>query len=218
MSYKRNASGALEPEPVHNPLSDWYTAGFADVSLDDEDVQDRVVTPHTRDSNQYPQSAGPLATPRLVGTFDPSKIEAFDQLSEVPLSAYTPVAAAPANSSTSTALHGSDLLPNENLGGYVSQPVNLITTLAALPALQNSNHYGGKLNTSDPISVIRVRVAGVTGPNSVSLERIREVAQQIALRTGLDVDIVAGASPSPTTVDLPTGKFGQPPLSLTEDW
>jgi putative ABC transport system permease protein len=218
VSYTRDTSGALEPEAVHNPPSVWYTAGFADVSLDDEDDQDRIVTPHTHDSNQYPQSSGPLATPRLVGTFDPAKIEAFDQLSEVPLSAYAPVSAAPANAATSAALHGGDLLPNENLGGYVSQPVNLITTLAALPALENPNHYGGNLNTADPISVIRVRVAGVTGPNSVSLERIREVAQQIALRTGLDVDIVAGASPTPTTVDLPAGRFGQPPLSLTEDW
>ena len=72
--------------------------------------------------------------------------------------------------------------------------------------------------SADPISVIRVRVAGVTGPNAVSLERIREVAQQIAVRTHLTVDIVAGSSPSPTTVDLPAGKFGQPALTLTEDW
>jgi putative ABC transport system permease protein len=218
VSYKLDAGGALEPQSVHNSPSVWYTAGFADVSLDDEDTQYRAVTPHTHDSDQYPLSAGPLASPRLVGTFDPSKIESFDQLSEVPLSAYAPVAAAPANAATRAALHAGDLLPNENLGGYVSQPVNLITTLAALPALQNANHYGGNLNTSDPISVIRVRVAGVTGPNAVSLERIREVAQQIALRTGLEVDIVAGASPTPTTVDLPAGKFGQPPLLLTEDW
>ncbi len=66
--------------------------------------------------------------------------------------------------------------------------------------------------------MIRVRVAGVTGPNRLSLERIREVAQQIAVRTHLDVDIVARSSPAPTTVDLPAGKFGQPALTLTEFW
>jgi putative ABC transport system permease protein len=74
------------------------------------------------------------------------------------------------------------------------------------------------LPLSDPISVVRVRVAGVTGPNPVSLERIREVAQQIEVRTGLEVDIVAGSSPSPTAVDLRAGKFGQPPLTLSENW
>src|SRR5262249_54440077 len=154
---------------------------------------------------------GPLATPRLVGTFDPVKIRPFDPLSAVPLGAYQPVVAAPANPASRNALHGGDLLPNSNLGGYVGQPVNLITTLSALPPLQDSSRYGdGNLHVSDPISVIRVRVAGVTGPNPVSLERIREVAQQIAVRTHLVVDIVAGSSPSPTTIELPAGKFGQP--------
>ena len=66
--------------------------------------------------------------------------------------------------------------------------------------------------------MIRVRVAGVTGPNAVSLARIREVAQQIEVRTHLDVDIVTGSSPEPTTIDLPAGKFGQPALALTEGW
>src|ERR1700746_2098167 len=47
---------------------------------------------------------------------------------------------------------------------------------------------------------------------------MREVAQQIERRTGLDVDIVAGSSPSPTAIDLPAGKFGQPPLTLSENW
>ena len=37
--------------------------------------------------------------------------------------AYEPVNAAPASAASRKALHGSDLLPNQNLGGYVSQPV-----------------------------------------------------------------------------------------------
>jgi predicted lysophospholipase L1 biosynthesis ABC-type transport system permease subunit len=32
------------------------------------------------------------------------------------------------------------------------------------------------------------------------------------------VDIVAGSSPSPVTIDLPADAFGQPPLTLSEDW
>ena len=66
--------------------------------------------------------------------------------------------------------------------------------------------------------MIRVRVAGVTGPNPVSLERIKEVAQLIAVRTHLTVDIVSGSSPAPTAVSLPAGTFRQPQLLLTEDW
>ena len=132
----------------------------------------------------------------------------------MPLGDYQPVAAAPATAASRRALHGGDLLPSQNLGGLVSQPVNLVTTLSALPALENSQSYTG-VHAADPISVIRVKVAGVTGPGALSRERISAVAQQIAQRTGLDVDIVAGSSPSPVTIDLPAGKFGQPPLTLS---
>ena len=52
----------------------------------------------------------------------------------------------------------------------------------------------------------------------MSLERISEVAQQIAVSTHLTVDIVAGSSPEPMTIDVPAGRFGQPALPLTEDW
>jgi len=127
------------------------------------------------------------------------------------------VVATPATAASRQALHGGDLEPSQNLGGLVSQPVNLITTLAALPELENSQVYTG-LPTADPISVIRVQVAGVTGPDALSRERINAVAQQIAQRTGLDVDIVAGSSPSPVTIDLPAGKYGPPPLTLSEGW
>ncbi len=87
--------------------------------------------------------------------------------------------------------------------------MNLITTLPALPALQSSGYFSGSRKAGDPISVIRVRVAGVTGPNPVSLERLREVAQQIAVRTGLDVDIVAG---SPTPGSLPRSRRTGKPI------
>ena len=216
VSYRRNAAGVLQPVEVHNPLSTWRALGVGNVSMDNEDNAYRRIDEHT--ALQSLLGPGPVAAPVLVGTFDPARIRSFDRLSEVPLGGYEPVVAAPATAASRRALGAHDLLPNQNLGGYVSQPVNLLTSLSALRALQNNIAYHGDLHTDDPISVIRVRVAGVSRPNSVSLERIREVAQQIAVRTHLDVDIVAGSSPTPTTVDLPAGKFGQPALTLTELW
>ena len=214
-SYRHSRSGTLVAQLTNNPPSTWYTGGAQTASMDDEDNQYRKVSVHAPAKTTFTSIA---ASPQLVGIFNPAKIKAFDPLSRVPLGAYEPVVAAPANPAANRALHGSDLLPNQNLGGYVSQPVDLVTTLSALPALQNQGYYSTKLPLADPISVVRVRVAGVTGPDPVSLERIREAAQQIEVRTGLDVDIVAGSSPSPTTIDLPAGKFGQPPLTLSEDW
>ncbi len=214
-SYRRGASGALAPLLAHNPASVWYTGGSAIVPMDDEDSQFRRLTVHAPTDDSF---TGAIAAPQVIGTFNPGSIKSFDPLSRVPLGAYQPVNAVPANAASRTALGGADLRPNQNLGGYVSQPVDLITSLSALAALRNPGYYGSGLPVTDPISVIRVRVAGVTGPDPVSLERIRQVAQQIAVRTHLDVDIVAGSSPTPTTIALPRGKFGQPALTLREDW
>lgn len=220
--YRRAPSGALAPLLVVNPPSAWYTGGIAPVAMDNADNQYRAVTVHAPGvALAEPQEMAPGATQtgaQLAGVFDPAKVRSFDPLSRVPLGLYQPVAAAPANAVARNALHGRDLLPSQNLGGYVTQPVDLITTLSALPALESNPWFGAGLPGSDPVSVIRVRVAGVRGPDPVSLERIRQVAQQIVTRTHLAVDIVAGSSPAPTTIGLPAGKFGQPPLALSEGW
>ena len=115
-------------------------------------------------------------------------------------------------------LGGSDRPPNLNLGGRLNQLVQLITTLAALPTLESSRYSGTAQLARAPISVIRVRVAGVTGPNPASLNRIKTVAEQIEIRTHLTVDIVAGSSPPPTAIALPADSFGTPALLVSEDW
>lgn len=222
VSYRHTTAGALTPLLVRNPSSAWYTGGIESPPMDSADNQYRQVTVHApRIDLAKPHVASPgspqQAIPRLAGVFDPGKVKSFDPLSHIPLGVYRPAAAKPATAASRSALHGSDLLPNQDLGGYVSQPVDLITTLSALPALENS-YYNTERQAGDPISTVRVRVAGVTGPNPLSLARIREVAQQIKLRTRLDVDIVAGSSPTPVTIDLPPGKFGQPALTLAQNW
>ncbi len=212
--YRRNTGGDLVPATVRNPISIWRLpgAGIFYAPLDNAGLQYRTVREHAH------VISSTLPVPIMTGTFSTAKIQAFDPLSRVPLGPYEPTAAAPANAASRHALGGSDLLPSLNLGGYVSPPVQLITTMAALPSLESRQYGGGAQLARAPISVIRVRIAGVTGPNPASLNRIRGVAEQIELRTHLTVDIVAGSSPSPTTISLPAGSFGRPPLLLTEDW
>jgi putative ABC transport system permease protein len=209
--YTRGPAGALTPQRVSNPPSVWQPSqaitSLLAVPMDNTDNQYRVLKAGPPTSASEPEV-------HLIGLFDPARVKSFDPLSEVPLGAYQPTAALPANAVSRVALGASGLLPSQNLGGYVSQPVDLITSLSALPVLENSG-YG---HFDAPISTIRVRVAGVTGPNPLSLARIREAAQQIAVRTHLVVDIVAGSSPEPTTISLPAGKYGQPALTLTENW
>ena len=219
--YHRNGDGSLTPVSVANPASVWQSpeenSGLVPAPMDNSDRQYRELTEHKIAATVFNGNLIPIPLPRLVGVFNQGKIRSFDPLSRVPLGGYEPTAAAPANAASSKALGGTDLQPALNLGGYVSQPVQLITTLSALPALENS-YFDGGTHATDPISVVRVRVAGVSGPDPVSLERIKETAQQIAVRTGLDVDIVSGSSPAPTVIELPAGKYGQPALRLTEGW
>jgi putative ABC transport system permease protein len=212
--YRRGHGADLVPATVRNPNSIWRLpgTGIFYAPLDNAGTQYRTLREHAH------ASSSTLPVPIMTGTFSTAKIQAFDPLSRVPLGPYEPTAAAPADAASRRALGGADLLPSLNLGGYVSPPVQLITTMAALPTLESRQYGGGAQLGRAPISVIRVRVAGVTGPDPASLNRIKEAAEQIEVRTHLTVDIVAGSSPSPTTISLPAGSFGGPPLLLTEDW
>jgi len=114
-------------------------------------------------------------------------------------------------------LHGKPLLPSQNLGDYVAQPPLFLTTLEGMRPFLNSKYYAGTTGKA-PISVIRVRVKGVTGPDQLSQARVRQVATEIHDRTGLQVDITAGSSPKRLIVKLPPGKYGRPALVLQEGW
>jgi putative ABC transport system permease protein len=221
VSYRTGPGGSLIPVQVTNPASLW-TAPGGQISdpppMDQADSQYRPLRRHENVNLYTSPTYSPSPRPVLMGTFNLARIASFNPLSQVPLGPYQAVTAAPADAASAKALGGGDLLPSLNMGGLVSQPAQLLTTLSALPALENTEQFGTGIPAADPISVIRVRVAGVTGPNAISRARINEVAQQIATQTGLDVDIVAGSSPEPVRVDLPAGKFGQPPLALIMDW
>jgi putative ABC transport system permease protein len=212
--YQRDPGGTLVPVAVRNPDTVWAAGPdqFWGPPMENADTQYRTLQEHLTNPERG------LATPILLGTFDQSKIESFDPLSQVPLGPYQPTVAAPANAATSRALGGKDLQPNLNMGGLVTQPVQLVTSLASLPALENSGYTGGAKLARAPLSVIRVRVAGVTGPDQASLDRVKSVAQQIEARTHLTVDIVVGSSPAPTKVAVPAGKFGAPAMLLTVGW
>jgi hypothetical protein len=220
VEYRRTGPGAIRAVPVTNPVSAWASnfqaTGYVVAPIDNQDTAFRRLQPHVGNSSA---AGSGLSLPQLhaVGEYDPAKLPGFSPLSGVPLGAYSPPVAGPGNQRAARLLGGADLLPNGNLAGYLQSPPLMLTTLRSIPAFTSPAVFS---HTDDaaPLSAIRVRVAGVTGPNPVSLERIKLVAQQIAVRTHLDVDIVAGSSPKPTTVALPAGAFGRPGLELAEWW
>lgn len=212
--YRALGKTELRALAAHNPPSTYLSFNYGPGAYpqDNRDTQFRRVTQHEALSSETP-----IPGLWITGRFDPSRLTGFSRVSRVPLETYYPPFAQPADPDSERALHGHPLGPTMNLGGYIAQPPLMLTTLRALKAFQNPNRFRG-VGTKPPISVIRVRVAGVKGADALSRERIRRAAQEINRRTGLAVDVTAGSSQAPVTVHLPRGRFGAPPLTVREGW
>lgn len=201
-----------------DPVAAWSdpqgSGGFAQPPPGNQDVQLRAVTIHNVRLNRVQAGDGEIT---ITGRFDPARLPGFSTLSAVPLESYSPPEARPGDRATERLLGRRPLLPSMNLGGYINQPPFLFTTLEGARGFLSPRFFHGG-NYRAPISVIRVRVRGVTGPNAASRARIRQAAQLIEQRTGLSVDIVAGSSPHPMRVEIPAGRYGRPPLTVKEPW
>jgi hypothetical protein len=146
---------------------------------------------------------------RSVGVFDPAKLSVGGEFA-LPADTYTTAEASGADDRSRALLDNQPLRPSSNAGGYLTaSPTMLVALSAYLPYV---------VNQVDPLSAVRVRVAGVTGFDPVSREKVRLVAEDIAEATGLDVEVMLGASGAPQTIDVPAGKFGRPELRLAENW
>lgn len=161
-----------------------------------------------------PISANPVL--RAIGTFDPLHGAPDTKAGAAPLTNLQPPELDARTATAARELGHRPLVANSALGGYLTQPPALLTTLKAARTFGPPNFHD--LNPDKSISAIRVRVAGVRGADAVSRERIRLVAERISAATGLDVDITAGASGAPTALDLPAGRFGRPALALEQLW
>lgn len=235
--YRQLGTERLSPIPVRNPEQIWLSnvSGWQLPPFDNLDTQFRRL--HERvESNVFVGGVAQFHPLDVVGEFDPSRLLGFSPLTKVPLETYYPPTLLPGNAAADRALKGRPLTPSQNLAGYTQPPPLLLTTMQGLRAFLNPREWSagsasvgsftnGKNKTAipraqrlAPISAIRVKVAGVTGPDALSLERIKVVAQAIHQETGLTVDITAGSSPHPITIKLPQGRFGRPALLLREGW
>ncbi|MDG9675305.1 ABC transporter permease [Micromonospora sp. DH14] len=196
---------------------------FADTSVRSD------VAVHRNLAHGYEPQPGDVNMPDAalgaVGTFDPARVSLGSALSAVPMDTYFNPGAAGADAASRQALGGRHLAPNANVTGLLSQPPLMLTTMSALPAIFDPGAYSTEpsypeyqLNTAAPISVVRVRLAGDVGIDPVSRERVRVIAEEIAQRTGLQVDITLGSSPTAMTVHYPAGNYGRPDLAVAEPW
>ncbi len=212
-NYRDGPGKALEVQPVKNPESVYRSAEDAipvPVGSDDRAVREVTGQPIKPNQRDYPLLG-------VVGEYDPTKVRLNAKLSGLSSETYASPLLPGADEVSRDVLGDQPLAPSTNLGGYPAQPPTLLTTLAGAAPLLDSKRYRGADPTA-PISVVRVRVTGVTGVDPVSRERLNQVALAVAQQTMLAVDIVAGASGVPTTVVLPAGEHGRPELRLREDW
>jgi hypothetical protein len=227
--------GGLRAQPVPHDLKIWgQGADSGDVGhpvpmeFADTGVRGGIAV-HRNYPGEHEIKTGDLAMPDValdaVGTFDPGKVTLGSALSAVPMDTYFNPGAEGADDASRRALGGQRLTPNANVTGLLSQPPLVLTTMAALPKIFGPDGYitepgypEYQLNGAAPISMIRVRLAGDVGIDAVSRERVRLVAQQIAERTGLQVDITLGSSPTAVTVHYPAGEYGRPDLAVNEPW
>ncbi|MGH3450160.1 MAG: ABC transporter permease, partial [Haloechinothrix sp.] len=222
VSYEDAGQGVLMAEPVSLDVDEaWETGsvfhegGYWPAPPGSDDVQYRSIS-FARCRTAGGGNCQATFTP-VVGRFEPARLPGFSPLSQVPLETYFPPEADPADEASRAALGGGVLRPTMNLGGYIAQPPLLLTTMKGMEGLVDPKFFRDQ-NAEAPISAIRVRVAEITGPDLLSRERLRRVAQEIVEETGLAVDVTAGSSPAPLTVWLPAGSYGRPPLLLTEGW
>jgi putative ABC transport system permease protein len=224
--YRQVRPGVLAAVPTPNPASIWstttYQQGFMLAPPGNQDTQYRRLAAHQGVDGYksgQPNAIFNVVTLAAQGRFDPGKLPGFNPLSRVPLETYYPPLVRGGNARSERLLDGRAMGPTMNLGGYVSQPPLLLTTLTAAEQML-SRVYSPVTPTdaADPISAIRVRVADVHGFAPADRARIVAVASEISKATGLQVDITAGSSPTTVKVELPSGCCGRPALVVAEGW
>ncbi len=233
----------LAPKVVVNPAKVWQTQAAGDFAppgsndtayrhLSFVDQQEAFVEVGRTEHVLAPRK-------EVIGTFDPAKLEQFSALSKVPLQTFYPPTVSAAGPASARLLGKRPLGPTTNVAGYLTQPPLMLTTIKGAIALEDGDgevrRIDGRtlaafttkpsisgstppISDKTPISVIEVRVAGVSGPNPTSLARIDLVAERIATETGLTVNVTAGSSPYDQRVHLAAGHFGQPAMNLEQHW
>lgn len=214
VDYRRTAEGLAprtrkaQSKELWRTTSDEQFVGF--VPEENTGTQFREVVAHpgtecwgTKDCSNDEYGRKPAPYLSSVGRYDATKLPGFSDLSAVPLETYRSPEVTGADAAGRKALGGKPLRPDRNLGGYLTPPPTMLTTLDALPVLIGSRKQATAQDKA-PLSAIRIRVAGVTGVDPASQARVNAVAARIRTTyPDLDVDITIGSSPAPQTVALP---------------
>ncbi|MDD5371176.1 MAG: ABC transporter permease [Anaerolineaceae bacterium] len=151
-----------------------------------------ALTPETWQGNKgSDQSTG--FTLKAVGTFDADLLPAPGEINRVPLETYFPPVATIRYDENGQPVHPNVVLPTIWPEYSVPSPPLMLTSLEAARAIA-----GDKC-----ISAIRVRVGGIDSLSREAQQKIEATATEIRRRTGLEVDVLVGSSPTTVLIKEP---------------
>lgn len=129
-----------------------------------------------------------------IGMFDIERLSHPSEVNSVPMETYFPPTALLRYDEQGKPVDPPiQLRPTLNPAGYIQSPPMILTTLDAARALRGEN----------VISAIRLRVANIDRLTPQGQRKIEAIAIEIQRRTGLDVDIMVGSSPTRVLVHVP---------------
>ena len=197
VTYRRDALGVLAPQPVTNDAKIWNGPDWANgAPIGSADTQFRKLTlrPLATGMNGEGGLGGPLLF-KLMGRFDATKLPGFSELSQVPMETYNTPAVVGADTESRNLLGGQDLLPTDNVAGYLQAPPLLLTDLGGLAKIAKRDRKGPLAKA--PLSVIRVRAALVTGPDPVNGFTFLAQKRQVPDLTDIPVVVVSATARGP---------------------
>lgn len=133
--------------------------------------------------------------PDWIGFYDASKLQiSKDPTSELPMETYRPAAAELVMDSGGNPMNPSkQMKPTGDPYSFLTDPPGMLTTIEAAEKILGDN----------PISAIRIKVAGVSDLSEESQDILEQVAGEIENRTGLITDITLGSSPQLALTYIP---------------
>lgn len=129
----------------------------------------------------------PRIKPNWIGFYDASNLSlSKDPTSELPMETYRPASAEFVMDQEGNPMNPpKQLQPTGDPYNFLTDPPGMLTTIEAAE----------KLLGDEPISAIRIKVAGVADLSEDSQAILEKVAKEIEKRTGLITDITLGSSP-----------------------
>ncbi|SDX80226.1 FtsX-like permease family protein [Paenibacillus sp. CF384] len=130
-----------------------------------------------------------------IGLYDPTKLQVSKDLEHLfPMDTYTaPSAKFVFDSKGRPANPQSTIKPVNNPLGFLTSPPTMLTTLEAASMLSGDK----------PISVIRIKAAGINEVSDANQAKLEQIAAAIEQQTGLQTDIMMGSSPQPVLIQVP---------------